>query len=683
MNENKEQTKNKHKTRKGVKNMKKLLVILMVVFATFALAAINVTYVANMSTLTGMGATDSTYTVQFCGSEVGPEGSDLWQNNFLTWGDDSQLATNVGGDYWELTVAYPDSMAGWRMAYKIRYKSETDEAFHWEENVVGGNRMYVLPASGDTTLAPAYVNNDFNPPYTPSDSVDVFLRVNMGADDGFSEALILSMVGDLPINGTGTNMWSPGTYALSQEGSSDFWNIHLKFAPATMPVSDRGFRFHNNGTNWDGHSENLQGAYGMGENRKISIPTTDTTVAWVWWNDVVGGNFEGSDSANILFGVNMAAAVENNGFEIGDTLELRLGYELSSTEVLEIQMTHVGGTQMYQAQVNDVPLTFGEYLYYQYYLIKKGAEQREVYYNFDYDGSTPSAAERRRVIIADGDEQVADISANAGDERRMPFFRNNNLLAQDVTVHVECDLRPAYAAIIKGGKTIVPTQGSGDISSAAQITGVAINGPLSNTGEGTWAGWGSSLMSDVNRKMWDDGTHGDATAGDTIYTITYFMSPDSGHTVGQECKFGLNGYDNESGDGVGYGNNHIVNIDDSQAESYLYVPFGSINPTFFSDWTPTKGVGVADLPENFVLAQNYPNPFNPSTTITFALPTSADVTLRIFDMAGRTIQTLVEGYVNAGSYDVSFDGSSLASGVYFYQLTAENTNIVKKMVLMK
>jgi hypothetical protein len=263
----------------------------------------------------------------------------------------------------------------------------------------------------------------------------------------------------------------------------------------------------------------------------------------------------------------------------------------------------------------------------------------------------------------------------------MPFFRNNNLLARDVTVHVECDLRPAFATVA-AGKTLNDIQGSQDISSVSQITGVAMNGPFSNYGEGTWAGWGSSLMSDTNRVMYDDGTHGDATAGDTIYTLTYMMSPDSGHTVGQECKFGINGGDNEGGEG-GYGNNHIVNIDDSQAESYLYIAFGSINPTFYSDWTYTPGVGVADLPAEFTLAQNYPNPFNPTTTITFTMPASANVKLSVFDMAGRHVKTLVNGYVNAGSYDVNFNAANLASGVYFYKLTSDNVNIVKKMVLMK
>ena len=661
--------------------MKKILVILVVIFATFAFADVTVTYVANMSTLTGMGATDSTYAVQIRGSEVGPiaDGGDtLWQNNFLTWGDDSQNATNVGGDYWELEVTYPDSMIGWRMAYKICYMDTVnEEGYHWEANVDGGNRLFVLPTA-DTTLAVAYVNNNYNPPYTPSDSIDIFFRINMSAYESYSADRGMNIVGGFPLNGSGTNMWTPDAYAMTQEGSSDFWSYHLKLDPSFLPMTEN-YRFVN-GDTWD-DSENMNGSYGASENRRISLPAKDTTVAWVWWNDVPGGVFEATDTADLVFGVDMSKAVENNGFEIGDTLQVRLGFELSSAEVLEVQMTHVGGTQMYSATVNDVPLEFGEYLYYQYYLIKDGVEQREVYYNFNYDGSTPSAAERRRVIIPDGSEEIADVSTSDGDDRRMPFFRNNSLLSQDVTVHVECDLRPAFATVL-AGKTLEDIQGSQDITSVSQITGVAMNGPFSNFGEGSWAGWGTSLMSDTNRVMYDDGTHGDATAGDTIYTLTYMMSPDSDHTVGQECKFGINGGDNEGGEG-GYGNNHIVNIDDSQAESYLYIAFGSINPTFYSDWTPTPGVGVADVPAEFKLAQNYPNPFNPTTTITFSLPTSADVKLNVFDMAGRHVKTLVNGHVNAGSYDVNFDASNLASGVYFYKLTSDNVNIVKKMVLMK
>ncbi len=667
--------------------MKKMFILLMVVFAAFAFADVNVTYVVNTSTLTGIGVTDSTHEIMICGSEVGPEGVDNWYNLFLTWnspetGGPSPTATNAGGDYWELEIAYPDSMIGWRMAYKVLYKGTEEAEFHWENTAGGGNRMWTLPAS-DTTLQVAYVNNDWDPPYTPSDSVDIFFRVNMSADDAFDPDKILSLVGAFPVNGEGTDMWSPGTYALEQEAASGFWNYHLKLAPGLLPLEDVMYRFHNNGTEWNGHSENLQGAYVAGnENRTVSVNAHDTTLAWVWWNDIPGGTFEGNDTANITFGVDMSAAVENNGFEIGDTLEVRLGYELSSPEVIEVQMTHVGGTQMYSAQVDSVPLVLGDYLYYQYYLIKNGEEQREVYYNFNYDGSTVGGAERRRVIIESADAEVADVVDNDASERRMPFFRNNNLLARDVTVHVECDLRPAYAAV-GAGKVLNDIQGTQDISSVGDIAGVAMNGPLSNFAEGTWASWGASLMNDTNRVMYDDGTHGDATAGDSIYTLTYTLSPDSGHTVGQECKFGINGGDNEGGEG-GYGNNHIVNVNDSQAESYLYIAFGSINPVYYSDWTYTPGVAVSDVvPAEYALNQNYPNPFNPVTTIAYRIPENTGVQLNVYDMSGRRVRTLVNEYANAGSYEVSFDASGLPSGVYFYRLDAGSHSTVKKMVLMK
>jgi len=654
--------------------MKKMIILLMAVFAVFAFADVNVTYVVNTSTVTGQGVTDSTHQVQLCGAE-----NSYAYNIFLTWDDSSPLATNVGGDYWELTIAYPDSMIGFEMAYKIRYKALEDDAYIWEN--ISGDRLYTLP-SADTTLQVAYVDNGWEPPYTPSDSIDIFFRINMSADDAFNPSDPLCLVGNFPVDGSGTNMWSPGSYVLEQEAASGFWNYHLKLDPDLLPLDDVMYRFHN-GSEWSDHSENLQGAYVEGnENRTVSVNAHDTTLAWVWWNDIPGGNFEGTDTADIVFGVDMSAAVENNGFEIGDTLEVRLGYELSSPEVIEVQMTHVGGTQMYSATVNDVPLVFGNYLYYQYYLIKDGEEQREVYYNFNYDGSTVGGAERRRVIISSADAEIADVDESDASERRMPFFRNNNLLARDVTVHVECDLRPAYAAV-EAGKVLNDIQGSQDISSVSQINGVAMNGPLSNYAEGTWASWGSSLMNDTNRVMYDDGSHGDATAGDTIYTLTYTLSPDSGHTVGQECKFGINGGDNEGGEG-GYGNNHIVNIDDSQAESYLYIAFGSINPVYYSDWTPKAGVAVREThPQTFELSQNYPNPFNPLTTIGYDLPDGAEVELSVYDMTGRKVRTLVREYANAGSYEVTFDASDLASGVYFYRLTAGSNTTVRKMVLMK
>ena len=97
--------------------------------------------------------------------------------------------------------------------------------------------------------------------------------------------------------------------------------------------------------------------------------------------------------------------------------------------------------------------------------------------------------------------------------------------------------------------------------------------------------------------------------------------------------------------------------------------------------------GVADrkriVPIEFNLAQNYPNPFNPSTTIKFELPRASRVALTVYDVLGRQVSVLVNERRNAGVYEVKFDGSELASGVYFYRIQAGDYVATKKLVLMK
>lgn len=86
---------------------------------------------------------------------------------------------------------------------------------------------------------------------------------------------------------------------------------------------------------------------------------------------------------------------------------------------------------------------------------------------------------------------------------------------------------------------------------------------------------------------------------------------------------------------------------------------------------------------SFVLEQNYPNPFNPTTSIRFTLPEAGDVTLKIYDIVGNEVTTLHKGHLAAGSYNFTWNASNLASGVYFYKISAGKYNMVKKMVLMK
>jgi hypothetical protein len=88
-------------------------------------------------------------------------------------------------------------------------------------------------------------------------------------------------------------------------------------------------------------------------------------------------------------------------------------------------------------------------------------------------------------------------------------------------------------------------------------------------------------------------------------------------------------------------------------------------------------------PDDFVLYQNYPNPFNPSTMISYQLPVGSDVTLKVYDILGNEIVTLVDEYKPAGRYDVEFNASALPSGVYFYHLKAGSFVETKKMILLR
>ena len=90
-----------------------------------------------------------------------------------------------------------------------------------------------------------------------------------------------------------------------------------------------------------------------------------------------------------------------------------------------------------------------------------------------------------------------------------------------------------------------------------------------------------------------------------------------------------------------------------------------------------------DLPKEFSLAQNYPNPFNPTTKIKFNLPKNSYTKLQVFDQLGRMIRTVINSDLNAGFHEVEFNGINLASGVYYYQIIADNFKQTKKLVLSK
>lgn len=105
--------------------------------------------------------------------------------------------------------------------------------------------------------------------------------------------------------------------------------------------------------------------------------------------------------------------------------------------------------------------------------------------------------------------------------------------------------------------------------------------------------------------------------------------------------------------------------------------YGDTSLTIGNNHTPEQ------IPENFSLKQNFPNPFNPETKIKFELMQNCFTSLKIYDITGREVSTLVNMYLNAGEYTFKWNASNIQSGVYFYQLKAGEFTETKKMVLTK
>jgi photosystem II stability/assembly factor-like uncharacterized protein len=141
------------------------------------------------------------------------------------------------------------------------------------------------------------------------------------------------------------------------------------------------------------------------------------------------------------------------------------------------------------------------------------------------------------------------------------------------------------------------------------------------------------------------------------------------------------------------GNNWITNNTDTSvqlraiqfvdsANVYVCGELGLIYKKSFSNLVNVN-ILSSILPVKYILHQNYPNPFNPATKIRFDVVHSGDIKIVVYDITGKELKTLVNDKLQPGTYETTFDGSGLNSGVYFYKMTADGFTVVKKMVLLK
>jgi hypothetical protein len=139
----------------------------------------------------------------------------------------------------------------------------------------------------------------------------------------------------------------------------------------------------------------------------------------------------------------------------------------------------------------------------------------------------------------------------------------------------------------------------------------------------------------------------------------------------------------------------MYSLDGSHLEDNLlfdYVGDFNIESVIIADWQQSDiFVELEIIPDEYVLSHAYPNPFNPTTNIDFGLPEDAEVSIQIYDINGRLLSTLINGYKNAGNYSLSWNANKYSSGQYFMKMTVTTGNdkteiqysAIRKLLLLK
>lgn len=638
----------------------------------------------------------------------------------LTWDNLSPTKmTNLGtvanpSDYWTYTGYFPANAAFNYKFFTNAKAAITGADNGWEADLAPGNRQLAV-GNNDTTIDVQYVNA-FSPdkpaqygapfPTGKTDTVVAYLRVNMKSFETFDPAKHkVGVRGSFAASSWGTTIIMKAEKAHANGGQGNYADadkiysipIYWKKSLLDSASAEKTMRFkfviHNinapNTEDWSLMVDNPD--YQI----EFPMPKKDTTVTWRWYRGVPYTPPQGKDSITVKFRVDLSTATAAKGFKAGDTVIVKSGFDLTAGQVYTDTLKKVGLTGAIYETANRLikGVAATKLLNYQYYSIFNTTEVREIFYDFDYTGSDNKAERRKYVVPASGSTvTIADTSVFVDNMRRRPTFQSKAKLARNVNVTFTVDLRPAYYHV-SIGDTIYAIQGSYKNLTLADKDsiygfGVWINGPAVGGWGNTNGDWGAGLRENLAKKMYDNGTNGDKVANDRIYSRSYkFYKDSANNTVGQVFKFGIGGGDNEAGKG-GFGNNHVRNIDDADTVATIAEDFGSINPKYYRAWDYTKHTTGVERIENVIpavyeLSQNYPNPFNPSTTINYAIPTDGLVSLKIYNILGQEVVTLVNKVQVAGAYQATFNASALSSGVYFYKIESGSFSSIKKMMLLK
>jgi hypothetical protein len=684
---------------------------------------VNVTLQFNACTVLDTLSTNGFVEVRGALGYTWATGPILPGDKIISWDNTSDLdMTNVGGDYWTVTF---EMYAGDTLKYKFwtGHNSETGTypGGGWEgafDNGFADTR--VLIASQNDTIVPVqYYNPDLGygpqPQYkkpfvSVEDSVAVYFRVNIGGEmeaERFNPATNgpIGLRGD-PTNSASILDWGSTKVLLSWEEKSvydgSFWSGVAYFPKDSVTVgTTQEFKFYAEGTpdfSWeDGNNHTF----------KYPVALQDTTIHWTWFSGKkISGVMpvEGIVTWRLSTEALEALGLFNRG--VGDRIEIRGPRGWDADQAVELFYQPL--LQEWTSANESFKLPPGTEIFYKYFIDWDSTRFDETSPNYiagliNTDGTTRGWEEpaitgggNRTYVFQNAAEQT--VAGDFGFERQ--FFNSvpaNGVFATDLTVTWNVDMHNA-------------TNADSNAANASNLFRPGI--------DSVFIQWDGELLAVTQgQDMWGATRFVELTDpdGDMIYSGSYTITvsekfPHGWYQLGYKIAYTTNEpgiYIVNTGGGVELGRRYMQYIHPDHIHegtpwpqtvwptSYNLptVPWRDTN--LFVEYPPpdlTTPTAVSDqeagLPLDFVLEPNYPNPFNPSTTINYTMAQGARVSIKVYNVSGQLVATLMDSYQPQGHHFVKWNGKDAAgkavtSGMYLVKMVTGDFSQVNKMMLLR
>ncbi len=612
--------------------------VLAVVFVAFgaietSLAQNNVTFQVRMS-------------VQMRRGNFIPPGDTVWiKGSFDGWGAGAKLTFTGVDSMARVTLSRPTNDT---VNYKF-FKTARG-GVDWEGDP---NRRHIVSA-GAQTVAPVWFNRDS----VITTSVSVRFQVNMRVK--MLEGTFRPDLGDSVRVPGSHNGWSTSSPSLTKNPTDSIYTLNAT-ADQGSTISYKFFKTARGGIDWEGDP-----------NRSFTVPTGGGNIPVTFFDrdSVVNTPV----TATIRWQVDMTAFLQLGWFQPTnkDTMEVRGGMNGWGGAPRIILSRDPLTTATYFANAS-YSGTSGDLLQYKYFidLDSAGAVTRFPGWNDDRDGHNYEHPYNR----GDGNQQFTVNSS--GNITPGPWYYSGInprgvLLNTTDTVFVtyKVNMGPAKRAAVP----FVP---------ATDTVKIVLQDKLQNAAQLKSQGTYPYVVKAVPQ----------VGGGDSLYQVTVRMVGKAHYGLLYSWRFTkMGGTEESEGAGLGtqngYRTRYIQPLSANTFPRNYTAPQDTWlkNPPLPAETAPFTTDVKQDgngIPVVYTLDQNYPNPFNPTTNIRYSIPEAAKVTLKVFNLLGQEVATLVNEQQQAGKFIAKFEANRLASGVYFYKLEAGKFSETKKMMLLK